>query len=1284
MKKEEIEIKKKFINQNTATLENYPPDLKVSSSIYRIKNEDNFDINKDKNNNKVMVKKILHNSDDKNADIHFSVIGMNNFRKSISHHNSRDSSNESNGKKTKIQINNRYKIYENNNLSDNYDEISERNNPMEKPNQVNYHNNNDKEALDEVNQSSEIRKIMLRSSIKNIKETFLKEEQPQTDNRLKYSENIKKSNETEIEKIYLPYKKDIKNTKCFIILFSIGILLSIINIALCSYLQLYGNQDVYIILSFLSLILIALYIFGIIIFLKDKKIVLFIIEKKLDPEIINQSKKRKALLLFLYLLILVANYYYIITLVNTSFLNNIKLSIRGKGYDIKQWTEYFSDKSYTEILTIFEKVNIFFLIFGWLNWILMIFIIIYKIILICNYRLIKSIIQVLCISLLQAGIFQIYFSLYCYKFRDVTSLEGIKLSWATPGTMSNGFISIFLGFFGFYVFYIENKKKIIFFEIFCIIQIILLLIFGGGLTAIGDKFYNYKKATCNSLFKFISEDYILKYKSSVCKSKYLFNSETLDNIQCPKDRIMINWEITEQLNENQNKENIDDIGYNDKEKSKISFGCINQSCCLQIYYDIKNKFDFLLILCIHQVSFYLLIFITGICIHSKINNNLQEEIVEKKTILFNFIISILIYIIVIPFIIYLPNSSNQSLLNKVKNIKASEDLSIIGKDLIDINKETLLQYTNYNFNYIKQDIINKFKYNIILEYLEKKDYEYQLSYYEYILTSFDLNIKIDYNKLENINAIDIRNYSYTNLTKKIIFKSKTNIINNIFDYLSLHPYHPLKNYILFNIEINGIFIKTGLEDNITEIQNKINKNYNNINITKDDIKLNYNETSKESIINIIKKDIDFSLMNKNEFFYLRGNVINDNGKSLINVYNYYYNQAPIYSIKTDNNGSFKIGPLYKLNNQMNYFLNIEIKKIKIENKTVNINNETLIEEIYIEDTHYCKYYDFIKISDYGFHSNEFYSLNNIILPEYITGYKTISGYVKKYEEDDKYLSDVLVKIFYGNNINRVNEYIENNQNSISPNFLDEISEFKTSTDKEGKFSLNINKNGQYIIIFVKEEYYLEKHVFTINDISSNNNLEMGIIQFISLFNSGKIVVKLEWDNKPPDLDLICRFQVTNEHYCYTFFGNKKCVETEYFLDSRQPNEISSEVIEINEFSNYVYLFYIRKYFDYYKGITMNEDKKDGVENGQDISYNDIDIKYNEYLNNTRARILIYTNGFKVPALKINLPAYLKNTDNHENFNYWSAFCINGNKGIGSLKIINQLMENEPPRNICSY
>ena len=1268
------------LSSNSFKKENNDSDIKVTSSIVRIKSREN--INTSKKNSQISVKK-FSNSQDNNIFVYndkkllVNKIIKNNSLEKPSH-------NDVDKKVNKIKENNRYYMFENEEISEKYDDFSERNTPIEKPKIPNFIHNYNKEInnyelndnFEDIYRTSERREMMLRSN-KNMKSSFLEDNCP-TENVINLKKFIKFKNEDDNKEFkaknhYLQYEKDAKKSHIFIILFSIGIVLSGINVAFCISLQFYGNQTVYLILGGISFFIIVIYIFGIKFILKDKKFVNKIIMNNDDPEKIEHSKARKNILLILYLLIITFYYYHVILLVNTTFINNIKLSIKGKGYDTSQWIELFKEENYTEILEMFEKINICFLVFSWLNKILLVFIIIYKIILIFNYRLIKSIMQLLCITTIQFGIIQIYLSFYCYRFRDVTSLEGIKLSWVTPGTMSNGFISIIIGIFGFYIFFIEDIKKITIFQLMVVSQFILLCVFSGGLTDIGDKFYNYKYAKCNSLFKFVSEEYLLKNKLSICSTKYLSSTETLNNFICPKDRIMINWERTEGSDEKDNDYEITDIKdkqSNNEGGNNIVFGCINQSCCLQIYFEIKNNFDILLILGISKILFYILLFILSIYIKRKINNVLEEEILEKKNILFIWIITLFIFLIALACIFSLPKSSNQSLLNDIDINEISDSLSIINKDLTTINNNNLYQYTNDSFNSIKKDIINNFKYNIIFDYMDKNDYEYELSSFEYIITTSDFDIKIINNKLQEINNYDYKFDSFENLTKIIKFESKDNIINNIFDYLYMVPFHPLKNTIELDIEINGIFINNE-NNNVIEKNNKINNYYNNINITKETIESNYNNDYNQSIITIIKKKLDFSIMTKNEFFYIKGKINNDKGNSLINIYNYHYNDIPIYSAKSNINGEYIAGPIYKLGNNI-YYLSIEISKIIIDNINGN----------YHVDNNFCKYYDIIKISEFGFHSNNYYLINNIYLPERKTGYMNIVGKVIQYNDEEELLSDVYVSLFYENQINIINERIEHNQNDLNSLSLNDICLSTTTTNKNGEYSLNINNNGQYMIVFKKENYYLEKHIFTINDISSNAKLELGPMKLIDIFNSGKVVVKLEWDNKPPDLDLICRFQVTKNNYCYIFFGNKKCGKTEFFVDNREKNEISSEIIEISEFSDYIYLFYVRKYFDSSNGNALNEFKKDGLETKEKTNYTELDIKYNEYLNNTSARIFIYSNGFKIPALKINIPGFVKNEINQIEYNYWVAFCVNGKEGINSLKVVNELMQNEPPKNIC--
>ena len=1270
MDKDEPEKSKLFnsqikLNKNE---EEKSKDIEIKPSIYKIKKNESINpMNPDKHSLKKNLTQ-TNQEKDNNNNIKESKIAY-----------------EENNNKEK-GINKRYNYYQNDEGFED-DEISENNTPKEKPD-LNYYNkkkiNLDKQETLQI--SGEKNQMMQSTNKKNTK-LLKKENDENIENNIREISPKKQKEIEEIQKFienqYIIHKKYIDKTTFFIILYSIGILLSLLSCISCLYLELYSNHDVLFIIGILSFFSLIIYILWIIFSLKDKKYVLFIINSKGNPEKIHNSKYRKVSVLFLCLIMLLLNYIIVFMLVNTLYLNNTKLSIRGKAYDSNQWIELFSDKNYSEIMSLFERSNIFFLVCGWLNYLLMLFIAIYQSYLLFSYRYMKSVIKILCFFAFQGGLYQIYLSMHCYRFRDITSLESVKISWVTPGTISTGVISIILSIFAFYVFFTENKRGIIILQLFCVLQWILLLIFTVGLGSIEDKFYNYKKAKCNSLFKFISEDYLLKNKFNGCNSKYLFTTEELNNIECPKERIMINWERTENLFnnlDNNGNDNNNIISINE-ENNSLYFGCINQACCLQIYFDIKNKFDLLFILSIHQTIFFMELFFICFYINCNIEDNLDEEISEKINFLAFGIITLLIFVVILPFMVTLPKASSQSKLNLIDNNEVSESLSIINKDNIRIDADSLYKATNESFNEIKGKIINDFKYNLIFDYLNDNNFNFKLSMYEYSFVTEGLDIMIDNNILKKINCINFESNYFDNSTETITFKTKTNIINNIFEYFDFIPRNPLRNELLLNIEINAIYSQKNSDDKYEEMNGSV-KAYKDIIIHGNDIQNNYDEEEKSSNINIIKKELDFSIMNKinASFFYIKGNIIDDIGNSLINVYNYLYSNEPIFSTKSHSNGTFIIGPIYKLiKSNTPYYLSLEISKIKSENQ----NNDLSVSYEY--DENYCKYYNLIKIDEYTFQIQNFYSIKNIQLPEYKKGNMELSGIVREFDdtEQEDFLSHVDIKLFYGEQINKALEFIELNSISLDENSLDSFSIGRTSTKSNGEYSLKISKTGQYMLLFIKSDYYIEKYIFTIDEIKEGTTLQMGTMQLIKLFNSGQIMVKLEWDLKPPDLDLFCRFQVSKNYFCYTFFGNKVCGKTEFFIDNKLPEQISSEIIEISEFSDYLYLFYVRKYFDNSKGKTQNEFKIEGVENDKDMDHTEMYTVYDEYLNNTSSNIYIYSNGYKIPAIKIPIPDYELNDDNKDKeYIYWAAFCINGNEGINSLKIINQYMQNEPAKNIC--
>ena len=1091
---------------------------------------------------------------------------------------------------------------------------------------------------------------------------------------IKNKEKEKEKSNIDYSKIYEKYKIFARKHVVFYILFIIGIVFNLVSHVSSLYLQLYGNSEAFIYSSGVSFLIVIFYSLGIAAIRLYRKFIYSIIKNKDDPEKIFQSRQRKNIFIFIYALLLSFNYQLIIFCENTVFINNIKMSIRGRGYDELLWINYFQNKNYSEIIKSFEKIHTGYLIFSWLSIILTIFIILYIFYFIKSYRSYKFLIQILCIILIISSLLQIYYGKYCQNLIKITSLDEKTFSWVTPGEIVNGVIGFCLGIYGIYIFFTENKKQVLIFNFICLGLFILSIIFSYGMRRLDGKFTSYKMTSCNSLFKFISEESLVsKYKE--CSNKYLFTTESLESIQCPKERIMINWELTEN-----NENNIENY---------IKLGCIDQSCCLRTYFNIKLKFNYLEMISFYQIVQVIILLTFGIYMYCNMDteNALEEEILDKIGQWILIIFCILVFITVLIMFFFQKSYPKQSELNKIKNNKVNDYLTEIDRNLVVTEeKNKLIGTIKEVFDKKKKEIINNYDYNVYLD-LDDNNSNFDLLYFDYYLYSDCVNILYKDDLSKNVNYLNYSNITFSNKTQIVNFKSKNNIVNkllNYFDYDVINPIKPINNLV---ITINIFFQKKDstkkLEKNKIKKFRILNDVTNNIlTITNDNISSGYNENTGLSKISLLKNiQLNFSIIDKNYPFYIIGNILNDEGNSLINIYNYYFGKENfLYSVKSNNNGSFIIGPLYPLSTSEIFELNIEIYKIK-----KNLNDTSNYER----DDSYHLYNEIIKISsvDYFGYYSSFHRIKNVLLPIKITNknYGINGNVYEKKSNDYLPLSNVNVKIYQGDYTYLMNEILENIKNGKN----DDYSLSRTISDKDGNFILNVNNNGYYFLIYEKNNYFIETQTIIINE-TSGNNININKMELIKLFNDGRIIVKLEWESKPNDLDLICRFKVSEKDYCYTFFGNQKCVETYFYKDAKN-QESYSEIIEIEEFSDYIYLFYVRKFFDESNGEAKNERKIEGVDMGKNLNFTDLYKNNDELLINSKAKLLIYNNGLKYPMIKIDINDYLNENLNIENSYkeednkdiYWIGFCINGKEGLNAIKIINKISKNEPDKNICS-
>jgi hypothetical protein len=517
---------------------------------------------------------------------------------------------------------------------------------------------------------------------------------------------------------------------------------------------LYGNKEIISIFIVLNIFIIFFYSIGIYFLEKNYSYTLQKIALFEAPQKIEHSIHRNNLYLFIYFLMFALNFYLILVSGFTLYKNNIKIDIRGKGYDKYKWKYYFQKKTFNQVINEFDKIYSIFMTFCWLSIILIAMILSLFIYYFASYQFWKRIIQNFCFLFGQTSFLIINISSFCFQFRHISFLGEYTLTWATIGLLIIGSIGVIMSFFGFWIVYSENKKNLKIFNYLCVLFFIATAVFAAEAKAIGLKFDDYKKASCNDIFKFISEDYLLK--NNDCSSKYLFNHNNLTNMICPKERIMINWELTEKKSK----------------EDKLIFGCINQSCCLKVHCKLKTGFNYQEILAFNQLISYILLFIAGKYMENKVDTIMEEEIIEKLNNLITIFFTILLYVIILVIIIYRGPTSKQSILNDIKGNEINKELTIINKDWLSVTDQNILiakskeLWDDYSYNDSFRLDINKYYDESI----------FNLEYYEYYLFSEDVNILIN-NEYEQ--QKDIPYYDYKQLSNnKIIFKAK---INNIFE-----------------------------------------------------------------------------------------------------------------------------------------------------------------------------------------------------------------------------------------------------------------------------------------------------------------------------------------------------------------------------------------------------------------------------------------------------------------------------------------------------------------------
>jgi hypothetical protein len=208
-------------------------------------------------------------------------------------------------------------------------------------------------------------------------------------------------------------------------------------------------------------------------------------------------------------------------------------------------------------------------------------------------------------------------------------------------------------------------------------------------------------------------------------------------------------------------------------------------------------------------------------------------------------------------------------------------------------------------------------------------------------------------------------------------------------------------------------------------------------------------------------------------------------------------------------------------------------------------------------------------------------------------------------------------------------------------------------------------------------------------------MTLPIMPMTPIVESGQLKFILSWPNGPKDLDLYSTFKVKKNSICEVYFGRKNCVGVNSDVGSEQGGTLGVESVTIQSLGKYIYMFAVNKYID----------KSQSVASGDTASVYTLDDNQpkktssctmskvpDTTLANSLATVSVYSSKFMMKVLKVTVPNNINDSDiliksavgpkDLKNYNWWVAFCLDGSKGIDSIKTVNKFSATKPDISYC--
>lgn len=333
-------------------------------------------------------------------------------------------------------------------------------------------------------------------------------------------------------------------------------------------------------------------------------------------EALDQSLPRLYVNVFLYLTMIIFIFFLIISIACFFFQQEAQRYVESVSKNQEKWNKIFGKNTFDQIN---NRIRTYLNIAGLFSFLLFLvcgFIIFTGFRLLGKYRMTQVIIQFICIIFFLLGCVFLYMGIYAGRYRDFAKVDKAMPEWVPDALLATAIISLVAAGIGYVASQLENSEYLKYFAIGASVLTLMIVVFAFGTAVYSSRFESYFDKKCNYILDYMNETYLIKYAK--CEKKYLFTSNTIDNMNCPKNRIVNQWE--------------NNVG-KDIEEQVETFGCLDSDCCYQAYSTIKNNIDYLAL-----ITFILFLLCAGLAAGSYYmylrltDTSVEREVAPKQEI----------------------------------------------------------------------------------------------------------------------------------------------------------------------------------------------------------------------------------------------------------------------------------------------------------------------------------------------------------------------------------------------------------------------------------------------------------------------------------------------------------------------------------------------------------------------------------------------------------------------------------------------------------------------------